>query len=150
MAQTFSASVDAWATKSARRLEFVGKEATQRVFMEANNNVPVDTGFAQASFRASLNSPDVSITFRPLNAPPGNSQGGSQSYFPDANAIALVINGATIGQDVIYGTWVANYISYLEYGSQGRPAIGFVRLAVQNWQMIVDQVVAEAKTRIGE
>lgn len=148
--QTFSASVGAWAAKSQRRMEYVAKESTQRVFMMANHGVPVDTGFAQASFRATLNSPDVSIVFRPMEAPAGKSQGGGQSFFPDDNAIALVINSATIGQDVIYGTWVANYISYLEYGSQGRPAIGFCRLAAQNWQIIVDQVVAEAKTRIGE
>lgn len=147
-AQTFSASVGAWAAKSQRRIEYVAKEATQRVFMQANHGVPVDTGFAQASFRATLNSPDVSVIFRPLDAPAGQNQGGAQSFFPDDNAVALVIAGATIGQDVIYGTWVAQYISYLEYGAQGRPAIGFCRRAAQNWQVIVDQVVTEAKNRI--
>lgn len=142
--KTFSATVDAWAQKSQRRMDYIAKESAQRVFMQANHNVPVDTGFAQASFRATLNSPDVSIAFRPMDAPPGKSQGGGQSFFPDDDAIALVINSATIGQDVIYGTWVANYITYLE------DRIGFARLAAQNWSMIVDQVVAEAKARIGE
>ncbi|WP_414461820.1 HK97 gp10 family phage protein [Hyphomicrobium sp. DY-1] len=150
MAQTFSASVGAWAAKSRRRIDYIVKASTQRVFMQANHGVPVDTGFAQASFRATLNSPDVSVTFRPMNTPAGQNQGGSQSFFPDDNAVALVIAGATIGKDVIYGTWVANYVSYLEYGTQGRPALGFVRKAAQDWQMIVDQVTLEAQTRIGE
>jgi len=56
VAQTsFSAAIEAWALKSQRRLEYVVKESAQRVMQQANEGMPVDTGFAQASFRATLN-----------------------------------------------------------------------------------------------
>lgn len=150
MAKTFSATVSDWVLKSQRRIEYVVKESAQRVMLEANRGVPIDTGFAQASFRATLNTPAEGVTFKPTGAAPGKNQGGSQSYYAQENAVALVINGMNVGSDVVYGTWTASYVSFLEFGAQGRPAIGFLRRAAQNWQVIVDQVTKEARDRIGD
>lgn len=151
MAQkTFSAAIDAWALKSRRRLEYIVKESAQRVMQQANEGVPVDTGFAQASFRATLNGYSMELRSIPHGTPKGKNQGGSQSFFPDQDAVALVINGMKVGQDVLYGVWSANYVIHLEYGANGRSGVRFLGKAVQNWQNIVSTVVAEAKSKIGE
>ena len=139
MAQTFAAQVDAWVLKSKRRTDAVVKESTQRVMLEANSGVPIDTGFAQASFTATLNQPAAQVTFRPPQP---------ASYQFDASAVALVIAGMDVGSDVVYGVWTANYVIYLEYGSQGRAGVGFVRRAAQRWQTIVSEVTREAKARV--
>lgn len=150
MAKTFSATVDEWVRMSQRRIDYVVKESAQRVMLEANRGVPIDTGFAQASFRATLNMPAEGVTFKPAGTAPGKNQGGSQSFYAQEQAVALVINGMNVGSDVAYGTWTASYVRFLEYGAQGRPALGFVRRAAQNWQLTVDQVTREARDRIGD
>lgn len=146
--KTFSATVSDWVAKSQRRVEYVVKESAQRVMLEANRGVPIDTGFAQASFLATLNVPVEEVTDKPPGTGPGKNQGGSQSFYAQENAVALVINDMNVWTDVAYGTWSASYVRYLEYGSQGRPALGFLRRAAQNWQVIVDQVSREAQSRV--
>lgn len=142
-AKTFSAAIDAWALKSKRRLEYVVKESAQRVMQQANEGVPVDTGFAQASFRATLNGYSMELRGKPSGASPG-------SFKFDEGSVALTINNMKVGQDVVFGVWTANYVGFLEYGSQGRPALRFLGKAVQNWQHTVNTVVAEAKAKIGD
>jgi hypothetical protein len=140
VAQTFQAQIDAWVAKSQRRIEAVTKESAQRVMLEANHGVPIDTGFAQASFMATLNAPTAQVTFRPS---------GGGSFQRDDGAVALVIAGMDVGSDVIFGTWTASYVRYLEYGARGRPPIGFLRKAAQRWPAIVAEVTREAKARVG-
>jgi len=143
MAKDFSAQVDAWVLKSRKRMLAVFKESTQRVAHEmripvgGGGNMPVDTGFLRASLLGTINVPTAVVTYNPGTRPA-----------PDTAVaqFALVIAQAELG-DTIYGTFTANYAMIQEYGSAGRTGRGFVRKAAQKWQMIVDEVVNEAKAR---
>ena len=136
----FSASVDAWVKKSEARMTAVFREATQRTVAIAQDRIPVDTGFARASIRASLESmPSIDPT---ANKP------ASGDYPYDPGDITLTIAGAQLGQQIFIG-WTANYVGYLEAGSSKQAPSGFVRLAALEWDHTVSEVVAEAKARVG-
>jgi uncharacterized protein YbbC (DUF1343 family) len=64
-----------------------------------------------------------------------------------APEMTAVIAGADLG-DTIYGSFVAEYAGFQEYGANGRPGAGMVRLSVQNWQAHVDRATAEAKASV--
>jgi hypothetical protein len=145
MAQTFSAQVSAFVAKTERRIEAVFKASAQDVISDmqepgpaigsptafGTGNLPVVTGFLRASLQAAINNPPGGITFRP---PDGNF-----AYEP--SAVALVIAGARLGE-TIYATYAANYAPFME------ARYGFVRLAAQNWQSIVDRNAREAQRRV--
>lgn len=143
---SFSATVDAWTKASERRMEAVFRESTERVISEmqtpvgAGGNMPVDTGFLRASLMASTDTP---ATMQDASMP---ADGGS--YPSPASGItgqvSMVILGAKIGH-TIYACYTAAYAAHQEYGSKGRAGRGFVRLAAQRWQAIVEAVVKEAK-----
>jgi hypothetical protein len=144
----FSAQVDAWCRESEARMVAVWKESTQRVVHIAQAgipHIPVDTGFARASVRASLESmPPIDPEF---SAPPHKLHTHGTILFPyDEGQIVLVINGAQLGQTIYIG-WTANYVGELESGSSNQAPSGFVRLAAEQWQVIVNGVVEEAKSR---
>lgn len=134
----FSATVDAWVRKSKQKTEAVFKTAVQSTIDDmqtpvgAGGNMPVDTGFLRASIQASLNAP----VLRQMPNP-----GGAAGFATDTS---LVIAGAELG-DTIYATYGANYAVYQEYGANGKPGRGFVRLAAQNWQANVNRAVAALK-----
>ena len=139
-AGNFSAQVDAWVLKSEQRLRAVFREATKRTVAIAQERIPVDTGYARSSVRASLQS------MPPIDPGASKPTGGSFTY--DPGDIVLTIAGAEIGQTIYVG-WTANYVGYLEAGSSKQAPSGFVRLAAMQWQATVNQVVAEAKARVG-
>ena len=139
MARTFEAQVSAWVRKSERRIEAVFKESAQRVINQARESTPVDTGFLRASLTTTLNAPITDIQFRPPDGRAPDDGGAS---------IAAVIAGASAG-DTVYAVYAANYATFVEYGARGRPGVGMVRRAAQNWQSIVRAVSAEAKARAG-
>ncbi len=142
-ALNFSAAVDDWAKETQDRLERIWKESTQRVHAEIVDNlsggvVNVQTGFLRASDRASTESmPPIESGARPKEG---------ASYPHDFGQITAVISGAHIPQTIWVG-WVAEYGPYLEFGTSKIAPRGFVRLAVAQWDTIVSQVVAEAKSR---
>ncbi len=118
----------------------VFRESTQRVVSAAQRRIPVDTGFARASIRASLSAmPPIDPNFT-------NKARQTASY--DPGEISLVIAGAKIGQTIHIG-WTANYAIYLEYGSSKKAPAGFVRISAEEWPRIVREVSAEAKRRAG-
>jgi hypothetical protein len=134
----FAASIDEWVQASEQRMLAVFHESTQRVASLANNGVPVDTGFARGSVRASTEA-------MPSIDP--NAKGGSVSA-EAMSAVTLVIAGSRLGQTVFIG-WTASYILPLEYGHSQQAPSGFVRLAAAQWQVTVDRVTQEAKGRAG-
>lgn len=140
---SFSATVDNWVKTSEARMLAIFKEATKRVVRQAQvgiPHIPVDLGFARASIRASLESmPTID---------PSMDNKERKSYSWDDGNVVLVIAGAELGQTIYIG-WTANYVSFLEGGSSQQAPSGFVRLAAMQWQKIVDEVVAEAKARVG-
>jgi hypothetical protein len=134
----FQASVDDWVQAAEQRMLAVFRESTQRVASIASNGVPVDTGFARASVRASTESmPGIDPNARPAEG---------QSYPGDLGQVTLTIAGAHLGQTIFVG-WTASYVQYLEYGHSKQAPAGFVRLAAEQWQVTVNQVTSEAKSR---
>lgn len=140
MAGSFSAQVDAWVLKSQRRMLAVFRESAQRTISVAQSRIPVDTGFARASVRASLEA------MPPIDPGSTNTKGSSVGY--NSSEIVLTIAGAELGQTIYVG-WTANYVGLLEQGSSKQAPSGFVRLAALQWQQTVNEVVAEAKARVG-
>ena len=156
---TFSAQVDEWVKATEQRMEAVFKQSTQRVFEEVRKTeakggtIPVITGHLRNSFQASTNGP---IPIDPASKP---VKGASYDKTGDAlpGPVTLVITGAKLGQ-TIWGCFTAAYAARMEYGFTGEDALGrtynqagrgFVRLAAQKWQRIVEDVVAELKKQAG-
>ncbi|OOG61984.1 hypothetical protein B0E45_31755 [Sinorhizobium sp. A49] len=143
---SFSAAVAQWADKVEGAVEAVFKEATQEVVEEMQKptgqggRMRVDTGFLRASLLASSTSmPAINASAKPIDGRP---------YTPDFAQVEAVIAGSDIG-DTLYFGYTAAYAGHREYGSNGQPADGFVRLAAQNWPIIVDRKAAELKARLG-
>ena len=140
----FAASVDDWTRATKERMAAVFRESTKRVIAEmqkpvgSGGNMPVDTGFLRASLQATINTPGGSISYRP--------QGSAFAY--DGSKVVLTLARAKIG-DTVFAVYGANYAPHVEYGANGRAGYGFVRLAAQQWQGIVNRVVVEAKSRAG-
>jgi hypothetical protein len=142
----FSAQVAAWAEKVPEAVEAVFKESTQDVVREmqtpraAGGRMRIDTGFLRASLMASTASmPSINRSARPI-------EGGTYSY--NEGQIEAVIAGAEIG-DTLYFGYTASYAGHREFGANGQPPDGFVRLAAQNWGMTVDRNTAKVKAAFG-
>jgi hypothetical protein len=136
----FGATVDRWVRKSEARMLAVLRESTQRVISQAQSRIPVDTGFARASVRASLQS-------MPPIEPNSRGQKGTAYSYSGAD-IASVISSAQLGGTIHIG-WTANYVGFLENGSSMQAPSGFVRISAMEWPSIVSAVTAEAKGRAG-
>lgn len=135
----FAATIDAWATETTARMENIWKASAQELGSIASNGVPVDTGFARASFKASTESMPA------INPSATNKTGGAVSGTGD---ISTTIASAELG-GTIYMGWVAAYILALEYGHSKQAPQGFARLAAAQWQTIVSSVVGSAKSQTG-
>lgn len=136
----FSATVDDWVRATEQRMLALFRESTQRVASIAANAVPVDTGYARASVRASTESmPSIDASAKAK---------AGQNYPADFGNITLTIAGAHLGQTIYIG-WTANYVQYLEYGHSKQAPAGFVRIAAAQWQRVVAEVTEEAKGRAG-
>lgn len=139
---TFSAQVSEWVAATERRVTAVFRESTQRLVSEmqsGQNRIPVDTGFARASIRASLSDmPKIES---------GNVGRKGQSYSGDGNVTA-VIASANLGQTIFVG-WTAAYAGVLEFGHSSQAPQGFVRVNAIQWPRIVEEVAAEARSRGG-
>ena len=157
---SFSAQVDEWCRQTEARMLAVFRESAQRVISEmqkvgpsakspgggAGGAMPVDTGFLRASLMTTLNQPTSQVKFK---------DDAIGAYVWEEGQVQLVILAAKIG-DSIYAVYTAAYARRMEYGFSGTDSLGrtynqrgygFVRLAAQKWQSIVQAVVAEAKGR---
>ena len=140
--QTFSASVDAWCLQGIGRVEEVFKQATQNVFEDVIDGTPRDTGFLVNSFTVTT---DGTRDIDPEAFPaPGTERGAFEP-----KPYAAVIEGAEVGS-VVTGSFTAAYSGFIEYGAEGRPARGMVRLAVQRWQEHVDKAVETTKAIVAK
>lgn len=142
----FAATVDAWVQETRERAEAVFRLSAERVIEEARKPVArggrmrVKTGFLRASLLASTSSmPMIRADARPA---PG------ATYEADEGQIKLVIAGASLS-DTIYSGFTASYAAAREFGARGQAPDAFVRTAAQQWPQIVNQVVAEARSRAG-
>lgn len=134
---SFTTQLDAWVKKTDERIEAVFKQSFQRLVEEAQTpvvkggNMRVDTGFLRNSGQASISS---------LPIGPDKNLGTPQPEW-DNSEVAVTVNRLKLGQTIFFG-WTANYAIHRENKD------GFVRLASQNWQTIVNQVTKEVKATI--
>lgn len=135
----FSSAIDDWVKATDQRMTAVFRESTQRTVSRAQERIPVDTGFARASVRASTEEmPQIETGF--VNK--------TKTPIPyDGAEITVVIAGAQLGQTIYIG-WTASYVGELENGHSKQAPSGFVGLAALEWPQIVNQVTAEAKARV--
>lgn len=139
----FGAQVEAWVRETEARMLAVFHESAKRVVRQAQvgtPHIPVDTGFARASIRGSLESMPM------IDSKSSGEEGVSYSW--DEGDIILTIASAGLGQTIYIG-WTANYVIHLENGHSQQAPSGFVRIAAMQWQRIVAEVTEEAKRRSG-
>lgn len=135
----FLGQVERWVMQSQQRMEAVFKESTKRTVNIAQELIPVDTGFARASIRGSLESmPTIDPSARPV---------AGQEYHYNEGEITSVIASARMG-DTIYIGWTASYVGFLEAGHSQKAPAGFVRLAALQWNTTVAAVSSELKGRV--
>lgn len=143
---SFSAQVKAWADKVPEAVEAVWKESTKEVVKDMQRltteggRMRFKTGFLQSSLLSSTTAMPT-IDQNALPAP-------NATYVWDADVVEAVINSAEIGQTIFLG-YTAAYAAFREYGANGHPPDGFVRLAVQNWAGIVDKNAKKVKEEFG-
>jgi hypothetical protein len=132
-------TLDQWVQQNEARLLAIWKESTQRLISRMQSRIPVDTGFARASARASLTAmPEIdSNAAKP-------DKGTTVVY--DPSAITAVIASAKIGDKFFFG-WTANYVNELEKGHSQQAPSGFIRVSLLEWPQIVKEVTEEAKAR---
>lgn len=136
--RNFAASVDDWVKETETRMLAVFRESTKRVASIANNNIPVDTGFARASQQASTEAMPPIVD--------GKKGQEGKVYPASFGQVSGVISNAQLGQTIYIG-WTASYVLPLEYGHSKQAPAGFVRLAAAQWPRIVAEVTVEAKAR---
>lgn len=137
VAKNFHADVDAWVRKSQKRMERVAKTATLAVIEDAQRPVAkggrmrVDTGFLRASGA-------VSLTGMPTGPSRPDAVKAVTQLDADPNTV-LTIGKAQIGDTIWFG-WTANYATYRETQD------GFLGIAVQKWQQMVDDAIRKVKS----
>ncbi|MEN0652381.1 MULTISPECIES: hypothetical protein [Hyphobacterium] len=149
MGKKFSAAVSDWVRKSEAIADVVVKTSVQRLAERANldgpsvgrgasagkgGRMPRVTGFLKNTMRAEIGS-----------LPVGPKQNAEKKVFDDdewSRGVSLVIDQMKPG-DVIYVGWSAVYARKMEL------KYAFMKGAAMEWQGIVNDVVAEARARIG-
>lgn len=124
----FSAQLTNWTEGSKKRVTAIFRQSVQDVVSLAQSRIPVDTGFARASIRASKDA------MPPLNTSGKPKPGETYAY--DPSNITVVIASLNLGE-AIYVGWTANYAIFLEYGSSQQAPTGFVGISALEWPMIV-------------
>jgi len=138
MAQSFTATIENRVAAYRKRMETTFRASAQDIAEEITTpvakggNMRIKTGFLRASLMASTS---MMPSIRPGNVPAPDA--ADNSFELDDGQINLVIAGANIG-DVIFLGFTAAYARPREYRD------GFVRLAAQNWQQIVNRNAAKA------
>lgn len=135
---SFSEQVDAWVKETEARMLAVFRESTRRTVANAQQMVPVDTGFLRASVQASLNGmPPIDRGAKPT----------AEAYGYDDTGVVMTIANAELG-DTIYVGWTASYAAHVEYGTTKMVGRGFVAIAALAWPNTVYQVTQELKSRV--
>lgn len=135
----FTATVAAWAAKSEKGMLAIRNESVKRVIQEAQlsddkgGRMRVDTGFLRSSGQLSLNGMPTGPIRPDQNATPNQ-------YEFNVSPVVLILASAKLDNTLFFG-WTANYAKYREWHD------GFLRLAVQRWPHIVDNVTDEIKRR---
>lgn len=139
----FADIVEEFGEEFPEAVEALFKESTSEIvgkmqLSKANGgNMPVKTGFLRASLLASTSM---------LPAVGSITGSGKREYNP--SQVEATIAASTL-DDTLYFGYTANYALHREFGSNGRPPDGFVRLAAQNWLSTVASNWAKIKQEFG-
>lgn len=147
MAQSFAATVSAWARQVPERYIQVVQLAAQELVTEmqrpgpsvanpgggAGGHMPIRDGFLRASLVATFDGAAPVATQKPEDG---------VAYTWDAQDVNLTIRGARLG-NVISLTYTAAYGRYVE------ARYAFVALAAQKWPSLVRQANAAARANTG-
>ncbi|OJF97579.1 hypothetical protein [Pararhizobium antarcticum] len=143
---SFAASVSGFAEKVPEAIEAVRNLSAQDVVREMQTIkrdgglLPYDTGFLWGSLMASTTAmPSINPNARPVDG---------QVYSFDFGPVEAVILGASLEDDLFFG-YTAAYAGHQEYGANGRAPAGFVRSAVQNWDVHVSRNAEKVKKAFG-
>lgn len=143
---SFAAAAAGWADKVPEAVEAVRNESAKDVVRDMQTlrseggRMRYDTGFLWASLMASTSAmPRINPSARP-------TEGGSYAF--DFGQVEAVIAGASL-DDTLYFGYTAAYAGHREYGANGQPADGFVRLAAMNWQLIVNRNAEKVRNAFG-
>lgn len=140
MADTFKTQIDEFIRKSNTMTTAVVQTAAQSMIEDAQTSrfkgghMPIDTGFLVNSGKAQIGSVPSGESVRP--------DGFSGQDWSGAGEAAAVIANLKPGQILFFG-WTAEYATYMENRYM------FMRSAVQNWPLHVDDAVRELKQRLG-
>lgn len=149
MAQSFAATVGAWALKVEGALQAIFQESAQELTSQLDQllvdmvyDQPQPAGYKRTGFlRASLMASTTAMPQLTRDSP-------GASVPTDLGDVVLVINGADLG-DVLYLGYTANYAAYVHYGARGAAPRPWVDLVAQRWVAIVEAKSAEVKQRLG-
>lgn len=143
---SFAAAVANFAEKVPEAVEAVRNQSAADVVREMQKldieggRMPHKTGFLQESLMASTATmPSINAASRPVEG---------RTYKFDFGIIEAVIAGASLEDDLYFG-YTAAYAGHQEYGAQGRPGVGFVRLAAQNWPVHVNRNAEKVRKAFG-
>lgn len=143
---SFSSAIEGWAEKIPEAIEAVRNESAKEVIREAQTlrseggRMRYDTGFLWSSLMASTSAmPRINQNAKPVDG---------QTYKFDFGQVKAVIASASL-DDTIYAGWTASYSAHREYGANGQPADAFLRMAVQNWNEIVNRNAKKVKQAFG-
>lgn len=138
----FTATIDAFVAKNTKVLRAIQNESIEELIRRAQlsddkgGRMRVDTGFLRASGQISINGMPTGPSRKPDDAIKNDPR-----YEYTASPIIIALAAAPTGSEIHFG-WTANYARYREYQD------GFLRVAVQQWPTIVEQVTAQLKRRI--
>ena len=135
---SFAKDCQKYTDQYRKRLNFVAKDATQRLVNDAQRSVAkggrlrIDTGFLRASIAAKIG-----------GRPSGESSNPEGLRYSESETASGVTIAASLirwkpATETIYIGWVANYARWREYED------GFLRGAVERWDEFVRRAVNEA------
>ena len=143
---SFAAAIAGWAEKVPEAVEAVRNESAKEVVRDMQTlrseggRMRYVTGFLWASLMASTSAmPRINPGAKP-------TEGGSYAF--DFGQVEAVIAGSSL-DDTLYFGYTAAYAAHREYGANGQPADGFVRLAAMNWQPIVNRNAEKVRKAFG-
>lgn len=121
-----------WQESTIRFVEIMQHPKSQ------GGRMPVLYGFLRSSLMCSTSPIAVGTKARTIDAP-------VWLYFP--NRIEDVIRSAKVGQTLYFG-YEAEYWAAQEYGWEGNPGNGFIRMAVLQWPQITMAVESELRRQM--
>lgn len=144
---SFAAKIRAFADKVPEAAEAVFLKSVEDLTRELSTTdkqggrVPHDTGFLVQSLRASTAAaPRILDSARPV---------GTERYDFEIEDILTVVRQAAEQRTSVFIGYTAAYAAHQEYGANGRPGLGFLRLAVQQWPQFVEKRAAAAARTFG-